>query len=75
MTAKTKMLTFFQDPGLRRGDRVPRVLYDDMGNRTLGKHWPSVECYSYSYPVRAGSEHHLTVANNEAHLRVGERKP
>ena len=58
---KTKMLTFFRDPGLRTGDRVPPVLYDDLGNRTLAKYWPVVESYSYDFPVRPGSAHHLAL--------------
>ena len=62
--APYKILTFFRDPKLRRGDKVPKVLYDDMGNRTLAKHWPVVKTYGYSYPIRSGSEHTLVVAKS-----------
>ena len=72
----TKTLTFFRDPGLRRGDKVPKVIYDDFGRRTLGKHWPVVESYSYSFPVRAGSEHHLTLSRvSYKSLQVSKKVP
>jgi len=49
-------LSFATDPGLRRGDSTPSVLWDDTGQRVLGKHWPIVRSVAYTFggtgPIR-----------------------
>jgi hypothetical protein len=44
---KVRILRFQSDPKLRRGDRVPRVLHDHLGQRVLAKHWPIVVGATY----------------------------
>jgi hypothetical protein len=47
---RIKAVGFQSDPGLRRGDRTPKIIYGMRGQRVLAKHWPIVVNVVYDYP-------------------------